>query len=159
MSVRDIIAEGLHVFNQDGALSDDVINEQVLTVLKKAGLDESAANRYPHQFSGGQRQRIAIARALILKPKLIVLDEPTSALDRSIQKQIIELLKSLQQEFSLSYLFISHDLSVVEAISHRVIVLKSGEVVEQGNTSDIFEKATHSYTQELLSSVILWNDV
>jgi len=118
-------------------------------------LDSGAENRYPHQFSGGQRQRIAIARALILKPKLIVLDEPTSALDRSIQKQIIELLKSLQQEFELSYLFISHDLSVVRAISHRVLVLKSGEVVEQGLTSEIFENAKHSYTQKLLSSVVL----
>ena len=155
MSVQDIIAEGVHVFNTDKALSDQDINEQVSQVLIKVGLDESAANRYPHQFSGGQRQRIAIARALILKPKLIVLDEPTSALDRSIQKQIIELLKALQKEFSLSYLFISHDLSVVKAVSHRVLVMKAGEIVEQGLTSTIFENAQHPYTQELLSSTIL----
>jgi len=155
MSVRDIVAEGLQVFKVHNHLSERAIDEQVKEVLLKVGLDSGAENRYPHQFSGGQRQRIAIARALILKPKLIVLDEPTSALDRSIQKQIIELLKSLQQEFELSYLFISHDLSVVRAISHRVLVLKSGEVVEQGATSEIFENAMHSYTQKLLSSVVL----
>ncbi|WP_413694340.1 ATP-binding cassette domain-containing protein [Psychromonas sp. KJ10-2] len=155
MSVRDIVAEGLQVFNQHNRLSEQAVERQVQQVLLKVGLDSKAANRYPHQFSGGQRQRIAIARALVLKPKLIVLDEPTSALDRSIQKQIIELLKNLQQELGLSYLFISHDLSVVRAISHRVLVLKSGEVVEQGTTSEIFENAKHSYTQELLSSVVL----
>jgi len=155
MSVKDIIAEGIHVFNHQHRLNDQQISEQVLQVLATVGLDESAASRYPHQFSGGQRQRIAIARALILKPKLIVLDEPTSALDRSIQKQIIELLKALQQDFSLSYLFISHDLSVVRAVSHRVMVMKSGEIVEQGVTSQIFEQAKHAYTQELLSSTIL----
>ncbi|TEW56756.1 ABC transporter ATP-binding protein [Psychromonas sp. RZ22] len=155
MSVQDIVAEGVHVFNQQQKLSDHEIAVQVADVLEKVGLDKSAAERYPHQFSGGQRQRIAIARALILKPKLIVLDEPTSALDRSIQKQIIELLKALQKEFSLSYLFISHDLSVVRALSHRVLVMKSGEIVEQGNTSEIFENAQHLYTQELLSSTTL----
>ena len=155
MSVRDIVAEGLQVFKVHNHLSERAIDERVKEVLLKVGLDSGAENRYPHQFSGGQRQRIAIARALILKPKLIVLDEPTSALDRSIQKQIIELLKSLQQEFELSYLFISHDLSVVRAISHRVLVLKSGEVVEQGLTTEIFENAKHSYTQKLLSSVVL----
>lgn len=155
MSVHDIVAEGVHVFNRDRALSDHDISAQVSAVLKKVGLDENAGARYPHQFSGGQRQRIAIARALILKPKLIVLDEPTSALDRSIQKQIIELLKQLQAEFSLSYLFISHDLSVVKALSHRVLVMQSGEVVEQGVTADIFANAMHPYTQELLSSTIL----
>ncbi|MDA7745846.1 ABC transporter ATP-binding protein [Psychromonas sp.] len=155
MSVQDIVAEGLHVFNNQNTLTDHDIREKVSQVLEKVGLDKSSAERFPNQFSGGQRQRIAIARALILQPKLIVLDEPTSALDRSIQKQIIELLKSLQQEFSLSYLFISHDLSVVRALSHRVLVMKSGEIVEQGITSEIFEFAKHPYTQELLLSSIL----
>lgn len=155
MSVRDIIAEGLYVFNEHNLKDDKQISEMVSQVLLKVGLDESALSRYPHQFSGGQRQRIAIARALILKPKLIVLDEPTSALDRSIQKQIIELLKSLQKEFSLSYLFISHDLSVVKALSHRVLVMKSGQVVEQGLASEVFENAKHAYTQELLAATIL----
>jgi len=155
MSVQDIIAEGVHVFNHLQKLSDQEIQQRVAEVLIKVGLDESAGRRYPHQFSGGQRQRIAIARALILQPKLIVLDEPTSALDRSIQKQIIELLKSLQKEFSLSYLFISHDLSVVRSMSHRILVLKDGEIVEEGMTADIFEHSMHSYTQELLSSAIL----
>jgi microcin C transport system ATP-binding protein len=155
MSVQEIIAEGVHVFNHQRTLSDQQIQQRVADVLLKVGLDETAASRYPHQFSGGQRQRIAIARALILQPKLIVLDEPTSALDRSIQKQIIELLKSLQQEFSLSYLFISHDLSVVRSMSHRILVLKEGEIVEQGSVTDIFEHSVHPYTQELLSSAIL----
>ena len=155
MSVQDIIAEGVHVFNHQQKLSDQEISQQVSQVLTKVGLEQSAASRYPHQFSGGQRQRIAIARALILKPKLIVLDEPTSALDRSIQKQIIELLKALQEEFSLSYLFISHDLSVVKAVSHRVLVMKAGEIVEEGLTSQLFAQAKHPYTQELISSTIL----
>jgi len=155
MSVYDIVAEGIHVFNQQLKLNEQQIEQEVKRVLTTVGLDESVCDRYPHQFSGGQRQRIAIARALILKPKLIVLDEPTSALDRSIQKQIIELLKSLQKAFGLSYLFISHDLFVVKSISHRVLVLKSGEIIEQGTTSDIFTKANHSYTQQLLLSSIL----
>jgi microcin C transport system ATP-binding protein len=155
MSVQEIIAEGVHVFNHQQKLSDQDIEQRVAEVLVKVGLDERAGSRYPHQFSGGQRQRIAIARALILQPKLIVLDEPTSALDRSIQKQIIVLLKSLQKEFSLSYLFISHDLSVVRSMSHRILVLKGGEIVEQGTTTDIFEHSVHPYTQELLSSAIL----
>jgi microcin C transport system ATP-binding protein len=155
MSVQDIIAEGLYVFNKTRKLNDQEISEEIFQILEKVGLDKSTATRYPNQFSGGQRQRIAIARALILKPKLIVLDEPTSALDRNTQKQIIELLKSLQNEFSLSYLFISHDLSVVKAISHQIIVMKSGKIVEKGMTSTIFNNANHPYTQELLSSIDL----
>ncbi|MCW8994190.1 MAG: dipeptide ABC transporter ATP-binding protein [Psychromonas sp.] len=149
LSVRDIIAEGLEVHNTQ--LSREQIDREVAAALQKVGLDKESALRYPHQFSGGQRQRISIARALILRPQLIVLDEPTSALDRSVQKQILTLLIKLQQEFSLSYLFISHDLSVVKSISHRVLVMRAGEVVEQGTTDEIFKHAQQKYTQLLLS--------
>jgi len=153
LSVGDIIAEGLEVHQPQ--LTQQQTQQKVVATLQRVGLDESSATRYPHQFSGGQRQRISIARALILNPKLIVLDEPTSALDRSIQKQILDLLASLQQELSISYLFISHDLSVVRAISHRVLVMKSGEIVEQGTVNDIFNNAQEEYTQLLLSSALL----
>lgn len=153
LSVGDIIAEGLEVHQPD--LTIHQVQERVFATLARVGLEKNCASRYPHQFSGGQRQRISIARALILNPELIVLDEPTSALDRSIQKQILALLVSLQEELSLSYLFISHDLSVVRAISHRVLVMKSGEIVEQGTTDEIFNQAKNKYTQILLSSALL----
>ena len=153
LSVGDIIAEGLEVHQPE--LTPQQVQQQVIAALQRVGLDEQSATRYPHQFSGGQRQRISIARALILNPELIVLDEPTSALDRSIQKQVLDLLISLQEELSLSYLFISHDLSVVRAISHRVLVMKSGEIVEQGTTNEIFNDAKQKYTQILLSSSTL----
>ena len=153
LSVRDIIAEGLEVHNKQ--LSQEEINQKVQTTLQKVGLDTDSATRYPHQFSGGQRQRISIARALILRPQLIVLDEPTSALDRSVQKQILKLLLALQKELSLSYLFISHDLSVVKSISHRVLVMQAGEIVEQGTTDEIFTHAQQEYTQLLLSSAMI----
>ncbi len=149
LSVRDIIAEGLEVHNPQ--LTREQIDSEVESVLNRVGLDKESALRYPHQFSGGQRQRISIARALILRPQLIVLDEPTSALDRSIQKQILALLISLQKEFSLSYLFISHDLSVVKSISHRVLVMRAGEIIEQGATNKIFAQPQQKYTQILLS--------
>lgn len=152
LCVGDIVAEGLEVHQPE--LTIEEVNEKVLLTLARVGLDKNSIQRYPHEFSGGQRQRISIARALILNPKLIVLDEPTSALDRSIQKQILALLISLQREFSLSYLFISHDLSVVRAISHRVLVMKEGEIVEQGETNKIFNGAKHPYTQLLLSSAL-----
>ena len=150
LSVRDIIAEGLEVHEPD--LSRQQIDIKIEKVLHRVGLDNESALRYPHQFSGGQRQRISIARALILQPQLIVLDEPTSALDRTIQKQILELLISLQKELSLSYLFISHDLSVVQTISHRVLVMFQGEIIEQGTRQQIFENPQQPYTQELLLS-------
>lgn len=153
LSVRDIIAEGLEVHQPQ--LSKEQVDREVEATLIKVGLDKENASRYPHQFSGGQRQRISIARALILRPQLIVLDEPTSALDRSVQKQILKLLIDLQKEFSLSYLFISHDLSVIKSISHRVLVMQSGKIVEQGVTDDIFHRAKHEYTQLLLSSAII----
>jgi microcin C transport system ATP-binding protein len=109
-------------------------------------------HRYPHEFSGGQRQRIAIARAMILRPKLVVLDEPTSALDMTVQVQIVELLRELQRRHGLAYLFISHDLKVVRALSHKVIVMKRGDVVEQGAADDIFRHPQTDYTRELLAA-------
>ena len=115
-------------------------------------LDPEMQSRYPHEFSGGQRQRIAIARALVLKPKFIVLDEPTSALDMSVQAQIIELLRNLQQRYNLAYLFISHDLKVVRALSHDILVIKKGRVVEMGPATDIIENPKEPYTQALMAA-------
>ena len=149
MSIEEIIAEGLRV---QGEKSETVITEKVSKVLKEVGLDESFRHRYPHEFSGGQRQRISIARALVLKPDLIILDEPTSALDRSVQKQIIELLRDLQSRYQISYIFISHDLAVVKALSHRVMVLKEGQVVEEGSAEQIFNAPTQTYTQQLINA-------
>ncbi|TCK08856.1 ABC transporter ATP-binding protein [Marinobacterium mangrovicola] len=149
MSVAEIISEGLVV---QGQQDQTEIEQRVTQVLRDVGLDPEVRHRYPHEFSGGQRQRIAIARALILKPELIVLDEPTSALDRTVQKQIIELLRDLQKRYRLSYLFISHDLAVVRALSHRVAVMHKGRVVESGPADAIFQQAQHPYTQKLLQA-------
>jgi microcin C transport system ATP-binding protein len=120
--------------------------------LGRVGLPTDAAVHYPHEFSGGQRQRIAIARAIVLQPKFIVLDEPTSALDRSVQAQIVDLLRMLQQRHNLSYVFISHDLRVVRAMSHQVVVMRNGVVVEQGCAHEIFEHPKQPYTQELMAA-------
>jgi microcin C transport system ATP-binding protein len=147
MSIAEIVAEGLGVH---GVTDADEIERRVIEVLQDVGLDPEVRHRYPHEFSGGQRQRIAIARALILKPDLIVLDEPTSALDRTVQKQIIELLRELQARYRLSYLFISHDLAVVRALSHQLLVMHHGKVVESGPTEALFEAPNHPYTKQLL---------
>jgi len=120
----------------------------------EVGLDPLFMNRYPHEFSGGQRQRVAIARTMVLRPKLVVLDEPTSALDMTVQVQIINLLRSLQEKYQLSYLFISHDLKVVRAMSHKIAVMKQGDIVEFGDSELIFSKPTNSYTKTLLASAL-----
>jgi microcin C transport system ATP-binding protein len=149
MTIGDIIAEGLRVHQR---LSESEQQARVQRVLEEVGLPADIINRYPHEFSGGQRQRIAIARAVILEPKLIVLDEPTSALDRSVQVQIVDLLRELQRSHNLSYLFISHDLAVVRAMSHRVVVMHEGNIVEEGMTEQIFSAPQHAYTQRLVQS-------
>ncbi|GFZ58843.1 ABC transporter ATP-binding protein [Pseudomonas amygdali pv. eriobotryae] len=149
MSVAQIISEGLEVHSQYNPTKCDA---EVIRALEEVGIDPQSRHRYPHEFSGGQRQRIAIARALVLKPALILLDEPTSALDRTVQKQIVALLRELQEKHGLTYLFISHDLAVVKALAHDVIVVKDGKVVERGASHDVFESPQHPYTQELLAA-------
>jgi microcin C transport system ATP-binding protein len=129
--------------------------QAIIDALLEVDLDPDTRHRYPHEFSGGQRQRIAIARALVLKPALILLDEPTSALDRTVQRQVVELLRSLQAKYNLTYLFISHDLAVVRAISHHLIVVKEGQAVEQGPATAIFAAPQHIYTQQLLEAALL----
>ncbi|PRH87960.1 microcin ABC transporter ATP-binding protein [Labrys okinawensis] len=152
MSVGSIITEGLRV--HEPGLSAAERDRRAVQALTEVGLDPMARNRYPHEFSGGQRQRIAIARAMILKPKVVVLDEPTSALDRSVQKQIVELLRELQATHGLSYLFISHDLSVVRALSDYVVVMKEGRIVEEGATAQIFDAPREAYTQTLMAAAL-----
>jgi len=147
MTVEEIVAEGLSVHNLEGDQS-----ELVDAALKEVGLEPEMKSRYPHEFSGGQRQRIAIARALILQPKVLVLDEPTSALDMTVQLQIIELLRGLQARRGLSYIFISHDLRVVRALSHKVLVMKDGDVVEAGPAQAIFDSPQSAYTKALLAA-------
>ena len=150
MSVAQIIAEGLEI-HKLGA-TKEARDLQVIEALMEVGLDPDARHRYPHEFSGGQRQRIAIARAIALKPKLLVLDEPTSALDRSVQVDIIELLRRLQTSHKLAYLFISHDLAVVRALSHDVLVMKEGVIVERGSATSIFNTPQEPYTKALLKA-------
>ncbi|HEX4262547.1 MAG TPA: dipeptide ABC transporter ATP-binding protein [Acetobacteraceae bacterium] len=149
LSVGDIIAEGLRVHER---LTAAERARRVAESLAEVGLPPEMAERYPHEFSGGQRQRVAIARAMVLKPHFVVLDEPTSALDRSVQSQIVDLLRALQVSHGLAYLFISHDLSVVRALAHRVVVLKEGVVVEQGDADQIFHAPREEYTRALLAA-------
>ena len=150
MTIGGVIGEGLLIHQP--ALSTGDRELEVISTMQEVGLDPAMRNRYPHEFSGGQRQRIAIARSMILDPELVVLDEPTSALDRTIQKQIIELLRDLQSKHNLTYIFISHDLAVVRALSDEVIVMKRGEIVEAGTVEKIFENPEQGYTQKLISA-------
>ena len=150
MTIGEIVGEGLALHQP--ALDQATLETRVVEVLAEVGIDASAVNRYPHEFSGGQRQRIAIARVLILKPRLLVLDEPTSALDVSIQHQVLQLLSQLQQKYRMSYLFISHDLAVVRAMSHRILVLKDGVVVEAGETEALVTNPREAYTQALFAA-------
>ncbi len=152
LSVSQIIEEGLLVHFPDLSVAER--EKRVMEVLLEVGLDPDTRNRYPHEFSGGQRQRIAIARAMVLKPKFVILDEPTSALDMSVQAQIIDLLRNLQQKHNLAYMFISHDLRVIKAISHQVIVMKNGKVVESGPTQQIFEHPREEYTKTLIAAAL-----
>ncbi|MDM9626937.1 ABC transporter ATP-binding protein [Rhizobium sp. S152] len=150
MSVGDIIAEGLKVHER--GLSYEERDRRVCWALEEVGLDPATRWRYPHEFSGGQRQRIAIARAMVLKPRFVMLDEPTSALDMSVQAQVVDLLRDLQQKHDLAYLFISHDLKVVKALANEVIVMRFGKVVEQGPSADIFRAPKDDYTKALMAA-------
>jgi microcin C transport system ATP-binding protein len=153
LSVSQIIEEGLIV--HEPLLSKEDRRDRVAEALTEVGLDSDWMQRYPHEFSGGQRQRISIARALVLRPKLLILDEPTSALDMSVQAQIVDLLRELQQRFALTYLFISHDLKVVRALATHLLVLKDGRIVEQGPADDIFAHPRDDYTRELLQAAFV----
>jgi len=150
MRVGEIVGEGL-LIHQMGNASEQ--QQKVVAMLKRVGLTEADMQKYPHEFSGGQRQRIGIARALVLKPKVVVCDEPVSALDVSIQAQILLLLKELQAEMALSYVFISHDLRVVRHIADDIVVMNQGEVVEQGSVVDIYQQPQHEYTRNLLAAI------
>ena len=152
MTVEQIIGEGLKLHFPE--LDKAQIKEKILSVLDEVGLDSDILWRYPHEFSGGQRQRIAIARAVVLEPGVILLDEPTSALDVSVQKQVLGLLAKLQKKHGLSYIFISHDLRVIRAMSHRVVVMKNGELIEQGSVLEVLEQPKHTYTRALFQASI-----
>jgi microcin C transport system ATP-binding protein len=149
MTVEEIIAEGLGVH---GVPTGGPPRDAVAEIMAEVGLDPAMMDRYPHEFSGGQRQRIAIARAMILRPKLVILDEPTSALDMTVQVQIVDLLRDLQRRHGLAYLFISHDLRVIRAMAHRVLVLKQGEVLEYGPSAQVFDSPRHAYTRALMAA-------
>jgi len=150
MSVAEIIGEGLGV--HEPSISDEERDRRVSEALIEVGLDPETRHRYPHEFSGGQRQRVSIARAMVLKPKFVMLDEPTSALDMSVQAQVVELLRDLQAKHDLAYLFISHDLKVVRALANEIIVMRNGKVVEQGPSRELFSAPKEDYTKALLAA-------
>jgi microcin C transport system ATP-binding protein len=150
LTIEQIISEGLRVHNIGKDKKDRL--RLVLKTLQEVGLDEEMAGRYPHEFSGGQRQRIAIARAIALKPRFIMLDEPTSALDMTIQAQIIKLLKNLQQQYGITYLFVSHDLRVIKAMADEVAVMQNGKIVEAGPADNLFNNPQHPYTRSLFAA-------
>jgi microcin C transport system ATP-binding protein len=149
MTAEAIIAEGLGVHGlEPGRNRRDMVGD----IMAEVGLDPSTMHRYPHEFSGGQKQRIAIARAMILRPRLVVLDEPTSALDMTVQVQIVDLLRDLQRRHGLAYVFISHDLRVVRALSHQVMVMQNGDVIEHGPAQALFGNPQQAYTKALLTA-------
>jgi microcin C transport system ATP-binding protein len=150
LSIGQIVEEGLKVHDLGGSAA--AREALIVDALQEVGLEPDSRHRYPHEFSGGQRQRVAIARAMVLKPRFVVLDEPTSALDMSVQAQIVDLLRALQEKHSLAYLFISHDLKVVRALADEVIVMQAGRVVEQGPADQIFDAPREAYTQALMKA-------
>ena len=151
MTIGEIVGEGLGVHFK---LSKKERELKIDKVLSDVGIEVNAKNKYPHEFSGGQRQRIAIARSLIMNPSFMILDEPTSALDRSIQIQVINLLKSIQNEYGLTYLFISHDLKVIRSMSDYIFVMKNGQIVESGISEEVFDEPKEEYTKKLLTAAL-----
>ena len=153
LTIERIVGEGLEIHRKD--LKKNEVKDLILQIIEKVGLEGSMLNRYPHEFSGGQRQRIAIARALILRPEIIILDEPTSALDMTVQKQIVDLLLQLQKDLTLTYIFISHDLKIIKALSDEIVVMRYGEIVEEGSVKEVFLKPKKNYTKKLIQSAFI----